>query len=240
MRYLITISYDGSKFNGFQRLKENDSVQYLIEKALSKIAKKEIVIKGAGRTDRGVHAYSQKAHFDLDVNITPEHLQMAINSLVKPYIYITNCEIVDNDFHARFNVSEKTYLYKINLGEYNPLLNDYVNQEEKSLDIDTMIDASKVFIGIHNYKNFVSGERDNYEAIINSIKFEINDEILNIYFNGKSFYRYMVRNLVGALISVGKGKVSKEYLINMLEKYEENIKLPTAPACGLYLLEIKY
>ena len=83
MRYLISISYDGSKFNGFQRLKENNSVQKLIEDALTKINKKEVVIKGAGRTDRGVHAYDQKAHFDLDINITPNGLKRAINSLVK-------------------------------------------------------------------------------------------------------------------------------------------------------------
>ena len=102
MRYLISISYDGSKFNGFQRLKENNSVQAQIEKALTKIAKKKIEIKGAGRTDGGVHALNQKAHFDLDINITEDGLKKAINSFVKPYIYINDCIQVDDDFHARF------------------------------------------------------------------------------------------------------------------------------------------
>lgn len=240
MRYLISISYDGSKFNGFQRLKENNSVQGLIEKALTKINKKEVVIKGAGRTDRGVHAFDQKAHFDLDIQITPDQLKKAINSLVKPYVYITNCIIVNTNFHARFNVTRKTYVYKINLGSYNPMLNDYVNQDVRDLDIKLMKKASKEFLGIHNFKNFVSGERENYEAIIYSIKFKIEKEILEIEFIGKSFYRYMVRNLVGALIEVGKHKVNSEYIKNMLENYEENRILPTAPSCGLYLKEIKY
>lgn len=240
MRYLISISYDGSKFNGFQRLKENNSVQKLIEDALTKINKKEVVIKGAGRTDRGVHAYDQKAHFDLDINITPNGLKKAINSLVKPYVYITDCKEVSDDFHARFSVVQKTYVYKINLGEYNPLLNDYVNQEFKDLDINLMKKVSKEFLGIHNFKNFVSGERDNYEAIIYSIKFKKVKNILEIEFTGKSFYRYMVRNLVGALIEVGRHKIDSKYIKSMLENHEVSMVLPTASSCGLYLKQIKY
>ena len=157
MRYLISISYDGSKFQGFQRLKKNASVQKVIEDALTKINKDKVVIKGAGRTDRGVHALDQKAHFDLNINITPEGLKKALNSLVKPYIYINDCKIVDENFHARFCVKEKVYVYKINLGEYNPILKDYVNQNVNNIDIKAMKKASKVFLGVHNFKNFVSG-----------------------------------------------------------------------------------
>lgn len=240
MRYLITINYDGSKFNGFQRLKENNSIQYTIENALSKIAKKEITIKGAGRTDRGVHAYCQKAHFDLDVNIELDHLKMAINSLVKPYIYIKDIKVVDKDFHARFSVKEKTYLYKINLGEYDPLLEDYANQNYSNLDINKMKKTSKLFIGLHNFKNFVSGERDNYDAIIKSINFIKKDNMLYIYFKGKSFYRYMVRNLVGALIEVGRGKTDINYVKNMLDNPDTELKLATVKPQGLYLIDIKY
>ena len=240
MRYLISISYDGSKFNGFQRLKENNSVQALIEKALTKINKSKVEIKGAGRTDRGVHALDQKAHFDLDVNITEEGLKKAINSLVKPYIYITKCKKVNDDFHARFMVKEKKYLYKINLGEYNPLLNDYVHQEKEDLDIEFMQKVAREFVGIHNFKNFVSGERGNYEAIIYDIRFKKTKNILEIEFTGKSFYRYMVRNLVGALIEAGKHKIDSEYIKKMLVNYNKKETLPTAPACGLYLISVKY
>ena len=240
MRYLISISYDGSKFNGFQRLKENNSVQALIEAALTKIAKKKIEIKGAGRTDRGVHALDQKAHFDLDINITEEGLKKAINSFVKPYVYINDCMQVKDDFHARFLVKEKKYLYKINLGEYNPILEDYVYQEKEDLGIDAMKNAAKEFIGIHNFKNFVSGERQNYEAIIYDIKFKKTKNILEIEFTGKSFYRYMVRNLVGALLEVGKHKIDSDYIKKMLKNYNDDITLPTASASGLYLISIKY
>ncbi len=240
MRYLISISYDGSKFQGFQRLKENNSVQKTIENALTIINKKEVVIKGAGRTDRGVHALDQKAHFDLDININPKSLKKALNGLVKPYIYINDCKLVENDFHARFCVKEKTYIYKINLGKYNPILNDYVNQNVKNLDIKRMKKASKIFIGVHNFKNFVSGPRENYDCIIYKIKFKKKNDIIEIEFNGKSFYRYMVRNLVGALIEVGKHKITSDDIKKMLENYNEKITLPTAEACGLYLKQIKY
>ena len=240
MRYLIRISYDGSKFNGFQRLKSGKSVQEEIEKALTKINKKEVIIKGAGRTDRGVHAIDQCAHFDLDIDIQPKQLKRALNSLVKPYIYIKDCKIVDDNFHARFLVKKKTYLYKINLGEYNPLLNEYVHQEINRLDLKAMKQASKEFLGIHNFKNFVSGSRDNYEAIVYKIKFKKKNNILVVEFTGKSFYRYMVRNLMGALIEVGKHKIDKKYIRDMLLDYEKEINLPTAPSCGLYLVKIEY
>lgn len=240
MRYLISICYDGSKFNGFQRLKKENSVQQKIEEALTIINKKEVIIKGAGRTDKKVHALDQKAHFDLDININPNNLKKALNGLVKPFVYIKDCKIVPNDFHARFLVKKKYYLYKINLGEYNPLLNDYTNQEKQELDIKKMKEASKLFLGIHNFKNFVSGERKNYKAIIYNIKFVKRKNILEITFVGKSFYRYMVRNLVGALIEVGKHKINKEYIKNMLDEYEKRQVLPTAPAQGLYLIKIEY
>ena len=125
MKYLITISYDGSKFLGFQRLNKGESVQKSVEAALLKINKKPVTIKGAGRTDRGVHASGQKASFDLDINISAERLKNAINSLLNDYVYVKDCKVVNDKFHARFDVKKKKYVYKINLGEYNPIIADY-------------------------------------------------------------------------------------------------------------------
>ena len=173
MRYLISIKYDGSKFYGFQRLKNYNTVQKKIEEALSIISKSDVKIKGAGRTDRGVHALDQKATFDLNVNISEDHLQMALNSLVKPYIYVKDVKVVDDNFHARFNVVKKEYVYKINVGEYNPLWEDYTWQINRKIDIDLMKKCAKIFIGVHNFQNFVGGWRNNYEAIIYDIWFEI-------------------------------------------------------------------
>ena len=239
MRYLIKFGYDGSKFFGFQRLNDDLSVQKALEDALTVINKENVEIKGAGRTDRGVHAYGQCASFDLSINISPKNLRDALNSLVKPNIYIRECINVDESFHARFNVISKQYVYKINLAEFEPLLNDYVYQTEYKLDIEKMKEVAKLFVGVHNFHNFVSGERDNYDCIIYDIDFDIKDEILNITFKGKSFYRYMVRNLVGAMIEVARGKVDIEYIKKMLNTNEE-MTIYTAPACGLYLKNIEY
>lgn len=239
MNFLITISYDGSKFYGFQRLNEEISVQKTLEDALTKINKQSVEVKGDGRTDRGVHANGQRVSFKLDVNIDENGLMMALNSLVKPYIYVKKVEKVNEDVHARFSVTKKKYIYKINLGEFNPQLTDYVYQSEYKLDIDKMKEVAKLYLGVHDFHNFVSGERDDYTAIVYGINFFIEDDILNIAFEGKSFYRYMVRNLVGMMIDVARGKDDISKVLEMLNSKDE-ISGYTAPACGLYLDNIEY
>ena len=239
MNYLIRIAYDGSKFYGFQRLNKKDSVQKTLEEALTTINKKKVVVKGAGRTDRGVHALDQCVSFKLDVTLSKEGLKKALNSLVEPYIYIKEVIEVDESFHARFSVNKKQYLYKINLGGYNPLLSDYVYQSKYKLDIDKMKEVAKLYIGVHDFTNFVSGERDNNDCIIYDISFIENNNILEIRFIGKSFYRYMVRNLVGMMIEVGRGKEDISKVREMLDAKEIKPGY-TAPACGLYLEKIEY
>ena len=239
MNYVIKVAYDGSKFFGFQRLNEELSVQKVLEEALSKINKKEVLVKGAGRTDRGVHAHGQCVSFKLDINIDTYGLKEALNSLVKPYIYVSDVKEVDDNFHARFNVLKKEYVYKINFGEYDPCKNDYYYQPEYKLDIDKMKEVAKLFIGVHDFHNFVSGERDNTECVVYDINFDMKDNIMNIIFSGKSFYRYMVRNMVGAMIDVARGNKSIEYVKNALESKEE-ISIYTAPASGLYLESVEY
>ncbi len=239
MHYLVTLAYDGSKFFGFQRLNEKLSVQKVLEDALTKINKKDVLVKGAGRTDRGVHANGQRISFKLDISISEDGLKEALNSLVKPYIYIKKVQVVKDDFHARFNVKKKTYLYKINLGEYNPLYTDYIYQPEYKLNIDKMKEVAKFYLGIHDFHNFVSGSREDAKAIIYSIDFNMDNDILIITFQGKSFYRYMVRNLVGMMIEVARGKVDIKKVEEMLVS-DKVISGYTAPACGLYLDEIEY
>ena len=239
MYYLMEIQYDGSKFFGFQRLNEERSVQKVLEDALTKVNKKKVLIKGAGRTDRGVHANGQCVSFKLDIDITEYGLKSAINSIVKPYIYVKSVKVVDENFHARFNVSKKRYIYKINLGEYNAIMADYIYNPEYPLDIEKMKEVAKLFLGVHDFHNFVSGEREDSECIIYDIRFEEYDNVLNIIFEGKSFYRYMVRNLVGAMIDVARGKDTIDVVKNRLES-KDDINGYTAPAGGLYLDKIEY
>lgn len=239
MRYLIKFSYDGSKFYGFQRQKDKKSVQKDLEDALKSFTHEDVEIKGAGRTDRGVHAYMQCAHFDLKNNMDVDKLLFLLNRKTSSYLSVSSCEVVSDDFHARFNVEEKTYIYKIKVGSNSPFDVDYY-LFYNNLDLKKLKKIARVFEGVHDFRNFVSGERENYTAIIYSVKVKKDKDIVTLTFRGKSFYRYMVRNLVGAMLDYEKGKVDTKVIKNMLDKPEERKQLSTAPAQGLYLKEIKY
>ncbi len=238
MRYLASVSYDGSKFYGFQKLNNHKTVQQCLEQAISKINKKPVAVKGAGRTDRGVHALGQGISFDLDVNVPVDRLKNAINSLLDDAIYIQDIKEVDDNFHARFSAKKKIYEYVINLGEYDAIRNDYLYNYNRSLDVMEMKKGAKKLEGAHSFKAFTSGERDNYNSIIYSVKIKKEKNLLIITFEGKSFYRYMVRNMVGVLIGVGAKKISVDVLDDMFEG--KNVTYQTAPACGLYLREVFY
>ena len=240
MRYLMKVSYDGSGFYGFQRLNEYRTVQKVLEEALGVINKGEVLVKGASRTDKGVHAYGQMIHFDIDYDIPADRLMYAVNRILDNDIRVLDCKKVGNDFHARFNVKRKKYVYKINLGDFDCLKSRYFLQVYEKLDIDKMRECAKVFLGCHDFRNFVAGERDNYLMCVEDIKFNMNNDILEIEFLGKSFYRYMVRNMVGAMLEVGMHKKEICDVSKMLDDYMFKKQMMTAPACGLYLMDIEY
>ncbi len=240
MRYLAKISYDGSKFYGFQKLNNHKTVQEELEKALTKINKSVVLVKGAGRTDKGVHAFNQGISFELNIIIDVDSLKEAMNSLLDKGIYVNEIREMPNDFHARFDALEKTYQYVINMGEYDPIDNDYIYNYGYKLNVNKMKKAAKYLIGLHSYKAFTSGERDNYNSVIYSVKLEKKKDILLITFRGKSFYRYMIRNMVGALILVGSGKKEPEIIKEMLEKDKKKYNYITVPSNGLYLVDVKY
>lgn len=156
-RYVITFSYDGSCYAGYQRQPGLRTVQQELEEALTFINQhKKTVITSSGRTDKGVHAFKQKAHFDLNVSITDQKLKRALNSNISPEIHVSKVEKVDCDFHARFMVKSKEYQYILNMGEYNPLERNYVYQYNHGLDVRAMKRAIRYLRGTHDYRAFVS------------------------------------------------------------------------------------
>ena len=234
MKYLMVISYDGSKFHGFQRQKNVRNVQGYLEEVLSKILNEEIVIKGSGRTDAGVHALNQTAHFETSKSVLG--LKRKLNQELKD-IRVKKISLVPDDFHARHSVKEKTYLYKLDLSGKRDA--NYYGLCRNNLDIKKMRKASLVFLGYHDFYNFVAGEREDYHSAINKIKiFKLNN-VVYFKFTGIGFYRYMVRNLVGALIEVGKNKIDQSIIADMLTG-KTTKRLPTASPNGLYLLKIRY
>ncbi len=239
MRYLIKFSYDGTKFHGFQRQNDVKNVQGTLERVLSDVIDNEIVIKGSGRTDAGVHANTQCAHFDTDKKITKEDISI-INRLLNDEIVIKKWQIVKDDFHARHDVKWKKYVYKVNNGSYDKLKEGYYYQIKYHLNMSEMKRTIKLFKGTHDFRNFVSGPRLDYTTTIYKTNIKKKGDIILFEFVGIGFYRYMVRHLVGALIDVGRGKAKYYDVERMLENPLVAKNLSVVPAEGLYLMDIKY
>lgn len=240
MRYLITFSYDGTEFYGYQKQPNLRTVEGEIEKALKFISGGEdIIIESSGRTDRGVHALNQKAHFDLNKDITLYKLKCALNTYTSNDIYIKNVEIVDSEFHSRYMVKEKTYIYKLNIGEYNPIERNYVFQYCKDLDIEKIMSESKYLIGEHDFSSFINKdeEHNSYVRNIYSIDISLNDNIIIFKFVGNGFLKYQIRNMVGALIECCTKNIS---IKKVLESKDRCSFGKIAPPEGLYLYDVKY
>jgi len=246
MRYFMTFSYDGTNFSGYQKQPKKRTIQKEIEDVLKQINDgKSVTIYSSGRTDAGVHALNQKAHFNLDINISPERLLRGMNSLLPLDIYIKNIDCVEDEFHARFDVIGKEYIYKINMGEYNTIERNYVCQYCKKLDVVSMERGIKYLEGTHNFKSFVKTDEEivDYVRTITEAKIERDSKDFNkliITFVGNGFLRYMVRNMVGLLIEIGEGKRKPEDILEIFKYEDRRFAGKTAPPCGLYLRNVFY
>jgi tRNA pseudouridine38-40 synthase len=243
MRYLISFAYDATNYYGYQKQPGLKTVQGTIEESLSKINNnKKVILHAASRTDKGVHALNQKAHLDIDVNITCYKLKRAINSNVPEDIHVNDVTLVDNNFHARYMAIKKEYLYILNMGEYNPIERNYVHQYNKLLDIDKINNAIKYFEGEHDYTSFVCAEdiKENNVRIIYEASVKMENNKLYFTFIGTGFLKYQIRNMVGTLIEVGNGKRLPEDIIKILESKDRRKAGKTAKAEGLYLVNVWY
>ena len=243
----MTFSYDGSKYKGYQKQPKVKTVQGELEKALKTInGGTKVDVHASGRTDAGVHALNQKAHFDLDMkHITPEKLKDGLNSLIPKDIYIKHIEVVSDDFHARYNAKAKEYIYIINMGEYDPIEKDYVYQYNKKLDVAEIDRALKYLEGTHNFKSFTKtdDEKEDYTRTIvqtNLIRNMKNINKITLSFLGTGFLRYMVRNMIGTLIEIGEGKRKSEEIIEILKAQDRRKAGKTASPEGLYLKDVLY
>ena len=243
MRFLIKFSYDGTAYNGFQTQPGLETIQEKLESALKIINNDKVTpIIATGRTDKGVHALCQYGHADIDVNITEKKLKRAMNSNLPDDIHVIETKIVEDDFHARYNVKTKEYQYVINVGEYNPLERNYVFQYNYDLNVEAMANAIKVFVGEHDFRAFVTDnkEKENCVRTIFYASIEKSCDKIVITFRGNGFLRYQIRNMVGILIKVGENKISTEDVEKILESKDRTIGGKTAPASGLYLTNVEY
>lgn len=240
MRYFMRFSYNGSKFNGFQKQVDKRTVQGDLENVLSKIFNENIRVVASGRTDAGVHAYNQCLHFDSSKEVDFAKLKFSLNSLLHN-IYVKELYSVPDDFHARYDCTKKEYIYKINVGEFDPIYEEYIYQYNKSLDIEKMKDACMYLIGEHDFRSFTSLDYEkNCVRTIYSIDISIENDIIYIDFVGNGFLKYMVRNMVGLLIEVGSNNRNVEDVKKILDSMDRKEAGICAPSMGLYLANVYY
>lgn len=239
----LTIAYDGTNYSGWQFQINARTVQEEIQKALKIIMKKDIKINGSGRTDAGVHALEQVANFKADFTIPVDRIPVAMNGLLPPDIAIKKAEDVDMNFHARYSSKGKRYIYKIyNAKVRNPLYRNYSYFVNREIDINKIKEASKYFLGEHDFKAFMTKGSSIKTTVrtIYSINVYKRDDFIVIDYKGNGFLYNMVRIITGTLLDVNFGKINMEDLEDIIRLKDRNKAGHTVPAEGLYLAEVYY
>ncbi len=245
MRYLCVVAYDGFDYYGYQKQNhEAKTIQQTIQEALKKLAKEDITIYASGRTDRQVHALGQTFHFDTNLNISNEAILKGMNSFLPNNIIIKSVKKIKEDFHARFNVKRKQYVYKIkNSIQINPFDVRYYAYIKETIDVDCLKAVAQLFIGTHNFKNFTTNKEQevlSFEKTIYKVQIKQRKEEIEILFEGSGFLRYMVRMMVGAMLVVATNKKDISYVQNLLSlKSKEKCSYKASPQ-GLYLKKVIY
>jgi len=245
-RIRITVSYDGTDFHGWQVQPGLPTIQAAIESVLAEIEGAPVHVTGSGRTDAGVHALAQVAAFSLENPIPPKNLQKAMNRLLPRDIRVLDaCEAPEN-FHPRYAAVAKTYEYRILRAEVCPPFDRrWVHHHPYPLDELAMINAAPVLEGEHDFSAFAaSDDRDELEhskvrTIFSSRIERCNDRLL-YRVRGSGFLKHMVRNIVGVLLEAGKGNLKSEDLMARLQTGCTIPPGPTAPARGLFLVNVEY
>ena len=245
MRYAIVIEYDGSAYNGFQRQKGLPTVQQTLEEALSLKLQEDISVTASGRTDAGVHAAGQVAHFDSSKAIDTSDFGFRLNPLLPRDIAVKACYRVDESFHARFSARRKTYVYRVYLSSIHaPLKEKYNHVCFYDVDIDVMKEACKYLVGEHDFRAFMLSEskvrttvRTLYEARIDVSE---GGRQLEFVFTGNGFLHNMVRSMTGTLIDVGRGRFALSDLPEIIESKKRANAGKTLEGKGLTLISVDY
>ena len=244
----MTIQYDGSRYKGWQKqnIKGMDvsTIQAKIENVLSKMTGEEIQVIGCGRTDTGVHADKYTANFKTNSNKNIKDMSKYLHEFLPEDISVISLRDVSDRFHSRLNAISKTYVYTIDNNRFaNVFIKKYAYHVEGQLNIEKLIEASKYFIGTHDFKGF-SGVKDKSKKstvrTINYINITEKDNIIKIEYNGNGFLINMVRILSGTLINVGKGQIEPEDIKKMLQSKQRSELAVKAPAKGLCMKEVNY
>lgn len=240
-RYKIFIEYDGTDYFGWQRQPEGRTVEGEIEKAFSQILRRPVDIIGQGRTDSGVHAEAQVAHFDHPEPLEARRITYALLGVLPRDISVYDMEEVAGDFHARFDAQSRRYRYQV-VKRPSPLNQRYAQMVLNPLDTAAMETCASAILGIHDFESFTKSgpEQERTECDIIASEFEELDHMLIYYIEANRFLRHLVRRLVGTMIQVGKGKKTVDEFMYLLNHPTPDIGGHGAPSKGLVLEEVRY
>lgn len=243
MRIKLTVTYDGTEYCGWQKQPNGLTIQEVLQNAIFSVTGERTEVTGSGRTDAGVHAEGQTAHFDTEKNIPPENFAFALNAYLPCDIKVVKSERASDDFDARKSVKKKIYRYVFYKSNVElPLKERYAVRINADVDAEKMRDVAAVFVGKHDFKAFCasgSGAKTTVRTVYGIDVTESDGEI-KIYVTGNGFLYNMVRILSGTLLAAGEGKIRKSDAERMLAEGDRALCGKTCPSKGLCLVSVDY
>lgn len=249
MNFKLLIQYDGTDFHGWQVQGGERTIQGELQRVVSLLEGEDVHVSGSGRTDAGVHAEGQVANIKLNKPFTPERLRAAINGNLWRDLRVLSVEKAADDFHARFSAKGKTYLYRVvNAPVVSPFWARYAHHEARPLDVNRMNDASRLFLGEHDWTAFSAAQSDSENRVRTITNFSVESYwdarahavIIEFRITGNGFLRYMVRSIAGTLLEVGRGEKDFDTIQTAIVSGDRSLAGATAPAHGLTLLKVYY
>ncbi len=240
-RYKLTIEFDGTNYSGWQKQPNANTVEEEVEAGLSRILTETVDVIGQGRTDSGVHAQGQVAHFDFPEPLDPDRILYALLGVLPHDIAVWKMQEVSDDFHARFDAKSRYYKYQIARRPVS-LLRNISEMVLDDLDVEAMRYCAQKIIGTHNFDSFTKPDNDNPDSTCEVSRSEFIDEdpLLIYHIEANRFVRHMVRRLVGTIIEVGKGKRAVDEFTDMIENPSKQKNAHGASAKGLILKDVNY
>lgn len=243
MNVRIVVDYIGTAYHGWQKQKGLDTVQDRLENAVRSLTGEVVTVHGSGRTDAGVHALGQVAHFCLENQSRSYNFVKGLNHFLPPDIRVLSAEIAADDFHARFSAHKKTYEYLLYEGKTDRAI--FLNRAMRvwaDLDVNKMNRAAALLVGEHDFSSFMSSGSEVSSTVrtLYELKAEREEDFIKITASANGFLYNMVRRLAAVLIKVGKGELPPEEAENILLAHDGTVIKDIVPACGLYLKSVEY
>lgn len=240
---MVVCEYDGTGYHGWQRQPNGISIQEVLEEKIGIITQETIRLTASGRTDAGVHALSQVANFRTESAIGCDGLLKGINSLLPADIVVNIVRDVDNGFHARYSAKSKVYVYRIFNSQVRSALHRNHSWHVRSpLDLDAMGRAARSLEGTHDFSSFCAagGDAEDHVRTVTATSVEMIGSMISFTIEANGFLRYMVRNIIGLLVDVGRGITTPAAFKEIMEARDRTMASITAPPQGLFLKEVRY